>query len=65
MAGVWIGLHATITDKSFTTECICDYNRTVNSEFFSWTDGSPVDYTKWGTGIESIEPDGCGYQGII
>uniref|UniRef100_A0A914CMK9 C-type lectin domain-containing protein n=1 Tax=Acrobeloides nanus TaxID=290746 RepID=A0A914CMK9_9BILA len=26
---------------------------------FAWTDGTPLDYTKWGTG----EPDGIGEDG--
>uniref|UniRef100_A0A914DDR7 C-type lectin domain-containing protein n=1 Tax=Acrobeloides nanus TaxID=290746 RepID=A0A914DDR7_9BILA len=41
-SGVWIGLKAVVTGKSF-----------------EWTDGSPVDYTKFAVG----QPDGAGEFG--
>jgi hypothetical protein len=43
-SGVWIGLKAVVTGKSFV-----------------WTDGSPVDYTKFAVG----QPDGAGEFGIL
>ena len=46
-SGVWIGLKAIVTGKSY-----------------EWTDGSPVDYTKWALPIGS-EPDGAGQFGIL
>uniref|UniRef100_A0A914C579 C-type lectin domain-containing protein n=1 Tax=Acrobeloides nanus TaxID=290746 RepID=A0A914C579_9BILA len=45
-SGVWIGLKAVVTGKSF-----------------EWTDGSPVDYTKWAVSSNGNEPDGAGQFG--
>jgi hypothetical protein len=47
-SGVWIGLKAVVTGKSF-----------------EWTDGSPVDYTKWAVSPNGNEPDGSGEFGIL
>ena len=39
----------------------------VTGQSFEWTDGSPVDYTKWAVNasLNVHEPDGSGRAGIL